>query len=128
MDNIFYDKIKNLINTINLKKINIELIKTNSKKLLDIYDKLNKLWKEINIDKIQYIIYSDSTTEYKEQIQILNNNFLSSNSNIKNIIWGKKYIHSLNYENIYFYWLSDIREKNLSNRDYLLSLNMFKIL
>jgi hypothetical protein len=127
MDKIFYDKIINLINKIDLKKINFKLIKTNSKKLLDVYNKLNKLWKEINEDKIQYRIYSELTTEYMEHIQILNENFLSSNSNISNIIQEKKYIHSFSFENIYFYWLSDIGKKNFSNPDYLSSNNMFKI-
>lgn len=127
MDNIFYNKIKNLINTIDLKKINLRTIKNNSKKLLDIYNKLNKLWKEIDEEKIQYNIYSKTTYEYIHQIQILNENFISSNSNIKNIIEETKFIHCLSLENIYFYWLSDIGEKNLLNPDYLLSNYMFKI-
>lgn len=130
MDNIFYSKMKDLINSIDLKKINIELIKNNSKKLLDTYNKLKKLWNEIDsdkIDKIEYVIYSETTIEYEQQIQILNHNFLSSNSNIKNVIQEKKYIHCLSFENIYFYWLSDVKQKNLSNPDYLLAYNMFKI-
>lgn len=127
MNNIFYNKIKNLITKIDFKKINVKLIKSNSKKLLNVYDKLNKLWKEIDKDKIRYVIYPESTKEYVEQIEILNKNFLSSNSKIKNIIHKSKYIHCLNFENIYFYWLSDVGEKNLSNTDYLLSNYMFKI-
>lgn len=127
MNNIFYNKIKNLINTIDLKKINLLVIKNNSRKLLGIYNELNKLWKEIEEDKIQYNIYAETTNEYILQIQILNENFLSSNQNIKNIIEETKFIHCLSLGNIFFYWLSDIGEKNLLNPDYLLSNYMFKI-
>ena len=71
--------------------------------------------------------YAETTNEYILQIQILNENFLSSNQNIKNIIEETKFIHCLSLGNIFFYWLSDIGEKNLLNPDYLLSNYMFKI-
>ena len=54
-------------------------------------------------------------------------NFLSSNENIMKIITKSKYIHSLSYLNIYFFWLSDNPNKDLQNSNYLLSLDMFKI-
>lgn len=127
MDNIFYNQIKNLINTTNLKKINFKLIKTNVEKLLVIFDKLCKLWEQINFDKIKYKIFPDSTGEFKECVELLNKNFLSTNPNIKNFIKKTKFIHCLNLNNIHFYWLSNIGEKNLLNQDYLMGINMFKI-
>lgn len=127
MDDIFYNKIKNLINTINLKKINFKLIKTNVKKLLVIFDELSKLWKHINLDKIEYRIYSNTTDKFKQCVELLNKNFISTNPDIKSFIDKTKFIHYLNLENIHFYWLSDIGEKNFSSHAYLMGLNMFKI-
>jgi len=127
MKNNFYLQIEKLINTIDLKKINLKIIIKNSKKLLGVYNELNKLWKQIDKNKIQYEIYPKSSNEYIHQIQILNENFLSSNPIIKNIIEETKFIHRLNFDNIYFYWLSDKEEKNLLNPVYLLSNYMFKI-
>ena len=127
MNDIIYNKIKNLINMIDLKKINTQVIKNNSQKLLCIYNNLNKLWTEIDENNIHYGIYGETTNEYILQIQILNENFLSSNPIIKNIIEETKFIHCLSFDNIYFYWLSNIGEKKLLDPDYLLSFNMFKI-
>lgn len=125
-DNIFY-QIENLINLIDLKKLNLKLIKTNVKKLINIYQKLNDLWKQIDLNKINYTIYPIVSNEYKNIIKILNQNFLSENKQVKKFITKTKFIHSLSLNNIHFYWLSVIKDKNLPNQDYLMGLNMFKI-
>ncbi len=127
MNNILYDKIKLLIKTLDLEKINLKLIKTNSKKLLGVWEQLEKLWNQINSKQIQYNVYNKSNKEYNQIIGVLKKNFLSSNSNVMGIIESSKYIHCLNYLNVYFFWLSNVGEKNHNNRDYKLSLDMFKI-
>jgi hypothetical protein len=127
MNDIFYDKIKTLIKTIDLKKVNLKLIKTNSKKLLKIYQYLEKLWNQIDLKQIKHNIYNNSNDEFNQIVNILKDNFLSSNINIINIINKSKYIHCLSYSNIYFYWLSDLGEKVQDNINYELSISMFKI-
>lgn len=127
MDNDFYLKIKNLINLIDLKKINIKLIKSNIKKLIKVYDKLKKIYNEIEQNKITYDIIDDKNNKYDEIITIINSNFLADNPRIKEIITNHKYIHSMHYSNIYFYWISEYGEKKLNDRNYLICLDMFKI-
>lgn len=126
MENIF-DGIKKLIEIIDFKKINFDIIKINVSKLMTVYKKLNKIWKDIDFNKVIYTIYSKNTMEFKNKIKLLNSNFLSNNKNIKKIIDNAEHIHLLNFQNIYFYWLSNIGEKNFTNNDYLLSSDMFKI-
>lgn len=122
MENNFYFKMKELINSVDLKKINHSLIKTNIKTLINIYDELKKIWDKIDTIDINYNIINIKNKKFNEIIGILNNNFLSNNTNIKKIILNAKFIHCLSYSNIYFYWLDNGVEKN-----YLLGLNMFKI-
>ena len=127
MDNNFYNKIETLIKTLDFEKINLKLIKSNAKKLLAIWTQIKKLWNQINPNQIEYKIYIRDSNEYNQIIELLKKNFLSSNSNIMNIINKSNYIHLLNYSNIYFFWLSNLGEKNSTESDYLVSLNMFKI-
>lgn len=127
MDNILHNKIEILIKTLDFEKINLKLIKTNSKNLLKIWVELKKIWDQINLDKVKYQIYNKNDDKYNQIIMILKKNFLSSNANIINVINKSEYIHSLNYSNVYFFWLSDLKEKDFNSNDYLLSLNMFKI-
>ncbi len=127
MDNDFYLKIKNLINLIDLKKINIKLIKSNIKKLIKVYDKLKKIYNEIEQNKITYDIIDDKNNNYDEIITIINSNYLADNPQIKEIIINHKYIHMLHHSNIYFYWVCEHGEKKLNDRNYLICLNMFKI-
>lgn len=121
----FHNQMKILINSIDLKKINISLIKTNIKKLLNIYNKLKKNWVCIDIEQIKYEQIDKKNSQYNIIIKLLKKNFLSANSNINQIITNSKYIHCLSYSNIYFYWLSN----EIINKDdnYLLSIDMLKI-
>ena len=127
MDSNLYDKIEILIKTLDLRKINLELVRTNSKKLVKIWKELETIWNEINMNQIQYDVYDDNNSKYNEIINLSQDTYLLSNSNITNIITESKYIHCLSYSNIYFFWLSKFENKDLKNQDYLLSLNMFKI-
>ena len=54
-DNIFY-LIENLVKTIDLRKLNLKLIKHNVNKLFDIYGQLNDLWNKNEHTKINYTI------------------------------------------------------------------------
>ena len=127
MEGNFYSQMKKLINSVDLTKINYKLIKTNIKKLIKVYSELKKIWYEIDNNLFQYNIYDIKNNKYNEIINILNQNFLYNNLNIKKIIFETKYIHCLSYSNIYFYWLENKGEKNLYDKNYLLGLNMFKI-
>jgi hypothetical protein len=127
MNNTLHDKIQTLIKTLDLTKINLNLIKTNSAKLLKVWKELEKIFFQIKQEQINYNVYTNADKKYTQIIGILEENFLSSNSNIKNIIIKSQYIHCLSYMNIYFFWLSNSDIKNLKSKDYLMSLNMFKI-
>lgn len=128
MEDNFYLQIKNLINSIDLKKINYRLIKANINKLFNIYIKLKKYWKQINSFDIKYnVMTKNDDNTYNQIMNIVSDNFLSNNPQIKKILNKTKYIHSLNYSNIYFYWLSESEKKDLSSKDYVLAMDMFKI-
>lgn len=125
METNFYLQMENLINKINLEKINFKIIKSNIKKLTQLYKQLTKIWNNIEDNLIQYTILSNK--EYEEIINIVNKNFLSENIQIKKIINNTKFIHCLSYSNINFYWLSDKKNRDLDDIHYKLGLNMFKI-
>ena len=129
MEDNFYHQIKQLINFIDLKKINYKLIKSNIDKLSKVCIKLKKKWNDIEPELIKYEIFGTEDIKYTEIIGIINKNFLASNPQIKKILstTQSKYIHSLSYSNIYFYWVSEGGEKNLNSKDYLMALDMFKI-
>lgn len=129
MEDNFYLQIKQLINSVDLKKINYKLIKSNVSKLIGIYTKLKKHWDNIQNVQIKYEIFGIGDVKYNEIISITNKNFLASNPQIKKILskTQSKYIHSLNYSNIHFYWVSESGEKNLSSKTYKIALDMFKI-
>ena len=127
MEDNFYIQIKNLINSIDLKKINYKLIKTNINKLFGVHIKLKKYWEQINFFDIKYDVIKKDNNTYDQIMNIVRNNFLSNNPQIKKILNKTKYIHSLNYSNIYFYWLSESEKKDLSSKDYALAIDMFKI-
>jgi hypothetical protein len=129
MEENFHHQIKQLINLIDLKKINYKLIKSNVSKLIDVYTKLKKYWNNIQNAQIEYFIFDIEDKIYNEIIGVINKNFLSSNPQIKKILSNtqSKYIHSLSYSNIYFYWVSESGEKNFNSNDYLMALDMFKI-
>lgn len=127
MNQNFYNEMKTLINNIDLNKLNLSLIKKNTNTLFKIYDKLKIIWNEINSYKFEYIILNENDDKYKYILNLLNDNFLSNNKHIKNIILNSTYIHYLSYSNIHFYWLSNLNNKTLNDENYLLSLYMFKI-
>lgn len=122
-------EIYNLINSnlIDLKKINLKLIKINISKLINVYKKLKIIFTQINTSLIKYVVINKSNSEYDEIIDIINKNFLSSNSQINKIISKSNYIHLLSFSNIYFYWISSDGERNINSHEYLMGLNMFKI-
>lgn len=129
MEDNFYHQIKQLVNLVDLKKINYKLIKSNIDKLSKVYIKLKKKWNDIEPKLIRYEIFGVEHIKYTEIISVINKNFLASNPQIKKILSTaqSKYIHLLSYSNIYFYWLSEGGEKNLNSKDYLMALDMFKI-
>lgn len=127
MEDNFHPQIKNLINSIDLKKINYKLIKSNVKKLIDISIKLKMCWEQINYFDIKYNVIKKNDDRYNQVINIVNGNFLSNNQQIKKILNITKYIHLLKYSNVHFYWLSESGEKNLSSKTYKMALDMFKI-
>lgn len=124
----FYSKIKSMIENISLSKINLKLIKKNSDKLIVVYKELNIIWNKLPTENdIDYMIIEKDNSEYNKIIQLLTDSFLSENKYISDKINNTKYIHLLNYRNISFYWLSKTNKKNLSDKDYLLAFDMFKI-
>jgi hypothetical protein len=127
MEDNLYSQLKELINLIDLKKINHKLIKSNIKKLIKVYEELKKIWDDIEINHIKYDIIDNQDKKYIEIINILNKNFLSDNQQIKKIISNTKYIHSLSYSNINFYWISETGIKKMDDKNYLMSIEMFKI-
>lgn len=127
MEDNFYIQIKKLISNVNLKKINYKLIKTNIGTLINVYGKLKKCWDRIKKFDIKYNVTNAKDENYNYILDILNDNFLSSSDPIKQIISNCKYIHYLSYSNIHFYWIDDNDKKDLNNKKYLLSLDMFKI-
>lgn len=129
MEDNFYLQIKQLINLVDLKKINYKLIKSNVSKLIKIYTKLKIQWDNILNTDIKYEIFGIGDVKYNKIIGIINKNFLASNPQINKILSNveSKYIHSLNYSNIYFYWVSESEEKNLGSKNYQMALDMFKI-
>ena len=129
MEDNFYLQIKQLINLVDLKKINYKLIKSNVCKLIKVYTKLKKHWDNIQNVYIKYEIFGIGDVKYNEIIDITNKNFLASNPQIKNILSNtqSKFIHSLSHSNINFYWVSESGEKNLSSKNYQMALYMFKI-
>lgn len=127
MDNNFYNEMKQLINVVDLKKINYKLIKSNIIKLIDVYIKLKKKWNDLKPELINYEIFTVKDKKYDEIISLINKNFLASNQQIKKIISTTQFIHSLSYSNIYFFWISESSDKNINNKNYQLALDMFKI-
>lgn len=129
MEDNFCIKMKKLINMIDLKKINYKLIKSNVAKLVGLCGELKKQLDKIEPELIKYEILRIKDKKYNEIMNIINKNFLASNPQIKKIISNtqSKYIHSLSYSNIYFYWISTSGEKNLDSKDYQMGLDMFKI-
>jgi hypothetical protein len=123
----YYENIKSLINKIDLKKFNIKLIKSNCNKIIIIQNQLKKIWDKIDENKIIYNIENKNDLNFNKIKKILESNFLSENIIIKNIIKNSDYIHHLIYDNIDFYWLSNIDNKNFNNNEYLIGLQMLKI-
>lgn len=119
--------LKDLVNQINLTNINIELIKSNSIKLSNIYSKLILLWKNIKIDKIKFKIFEKTEIEYKKIKFLLDECFLSTNIQIKNKLSNCSNICVLKYHNIELYWLNDCQniDNHLINKK--LALKMLKI-
>lgn len=127
MEHNFHIQIKNLINTIDLKKINHKLIKLNVEKIFNVYEKIKERWAQININKIEHKILKKGDKKYTEIMSIINSNFLSENPEIKKVLNNKKYICSINYSNIHFYFLSENDKVDINDKDYLMSMNMLKI-
>jgi len=128
MENIFYDRIKKLIDSIDLTKINYTLIKSNIIKLVEISKKIKKM-NNIQLELIKYEIFNINDKKYNEIMNILNKNFIASNPQIKKIISNTqtKYIHSLSYSNIYLFWIDKNNVKNINSKNYLMAFDMFKI-
>lgn len=120
------DELKNLTNQIDLSNININKIEANTKKLLNLYMKLREIWIGIDETNIKYKIYVKTDSKYNKIKSIVNNSFLAENANIKNIIVDSKFVHSLSYSNIAFYWFSNSGLIDKSNQDYLIGLEMMK--
>lgn len=128
MDEDFYLKMQKLISNINLKKVNLSLVKNNIKKLINIYIKLKIIWDKFDENKIKYNIISNKNSyKFKEILNIINKNFISNNQEIKKFLSNVKYLHYLNFSNINFYWISESDDKDFNNKNYLLSVEMFKM-
>lgn len=129
MEDNFYLQIKQLINSVDLKKINYKLIKSNVSKLIEVYTKLKIHWENIQHIHIKYEIFGIGDSKYNTIINIINKNFLALNPQINKILSNTqtKYIHSFNYSNIYFYWVSESGEENFDSKNYQIALDMFKI-
>ena len=95
--------IKNLAKRINFSKININLIKKNSKKIFILYKKIKQIWDtlEINIDLIEL---DKSSTEYKKIYNLLNGCILNEYKTFNNFIKNAVNIIKFRYENITYYY------------------------
>ena len=127
MNDNFYNKITELVKMIDINKINFKLIKTNSIKLIKVWQQIDKLWKHIDLNDIKYETYDINNNEYMKIISLIKKNFLFTNKHIKKITINTTYIHHLNLKNIHFYWLGNSNEKNLDDVNYLMALDMLKI-
>lgn len=121
------NKLKVLINQLDLSNINFDIIKTNINKLVKVYYKLKEVWYNIELNKIKFKTYSKNTDKYNKIKLIILDNFLSKNENISKIIDESNYIYCLKYSNIYFYWISESSIINSNDLNYQLAMNMMKI-
>ena len=122
--NNIYDNIKKIISTIDVTNINLKIVKSNIKKLVEIYNELKSIYNSFDYNNIKY---DNSNSKYFEIMNILKSSFLFENKNIKKEIDKSKYIHCLSHSNIKIYWISNNKNIQPQNKEYLMALKMFKI-
>jgi hypothetical protein len=122
------DELEDLTNQIDLTNININQIKSNVNKLSSIYMELKIIWDSINVNKIKYKIYTKTNCKYNKIKSLLVSSFLSTNPNVKKSIINLAFLHCLKYSNIKFYWLGNTGSIDTNTYDYILALEMMKII
>jgi hypothetical protein len=117
-----------LVNQIDLKKINYEIIDKNTEKLVEIYEHVSNLWDEFDSVNFDFESYEPIDKNFDEIINIISNSFLYDNQLIRKIIDKTKYVYLLSYSNIYFYWLGTKKLNKLEkNNDLNMAIKMLKI-
>lgn len=118
VNNIIVNELKYIVQNINLKFLNIDIIKINVNYLYKIYlelkkeyDKISKLNFYIQTTEIENINNSSNLLIYKKIIVQLD--LMNFSKNIKKeILTGIKFINKLEYENLYFFWFQFNDDKN----------------
>jgi hypothetical protein len=96
------DIINKLVNSVNLKNVNFDLIKLNSNNLYKIYKKVKPLW---NYTNFQHIILKKDTIDYNKAYKITKNSLICDYNYVQNELLKTKSIIHLNDSTIDFYYL-----------------------
>lgn len=132
MNNNIINSLINMTTYIDFNNINMDIINQNINLLESIFVKLQKHYNTISDENFNYKYESfdnnnnnNDNPEHKFIINQIKSNFLAENKQIQKIINNIKYIGTLQYENIKFYWISD---KNIdTDKDKEICLKMFNI-
>ena len=122
------DKLKILVNKINIKNINIDIIQKNIKKIMSIYTKIKVEWNMLDLiqndNKYSFNKYKNDDSEFKKIHTIITNTFLKENKLINNYLKNISIINHISWLNINFYWMETLESKK---SDFDLAFKMFKI-
>jgi len=121
------DTLEHLINNINMKNINIKIIKENTNYLIRVHEILQKIW--ITLDKkIEYIKISNHGEDEKDYKMIYNkisNSTLMNYNKFSDFLRKHEKIIKLEYDNVKFYYFYN--DQNDINRDMDKIIKMLKI-
>jgi len=116
--------LENLIKRINMRNINIKLIKSNVRYLINIYKKIKNTWNSLNKNLMINNIVDQSTDEYKYIKNIVNVHVLKEYESYNNFIKNNSQIMNILYENISLYYYGNNYEKDLDNIIKLLKITI----
>lgn len=124
----FIDNLINIVKKLDLTKINMKIINSNIDTLVEIYLKIRNILKNFSSDKVRYLIYMESDSEYSNITSILNNSFIGANKQIINVVSNSPSVHCLKYEKISLYWFDSSDELNPHSKNYEYGIRMLKII
>jgi hypothetical protein len=118
----FYKEINNLINNLDFKNLNFNIINKNSKKIYEFKNKLFNIWNDHQIDNLNFELLDNKKNE--EIKNIFSNSILNKYSYINNLIKNNFKIYNFQLNKINFYYF-DIN--NNINNDIKKIIFMFNI-
>ncbi len=126
--NIIIDRLIELVEQIDLTKINYKIINKNTSKLVEIYQQIYDLWNNLDLNNLNFESFANNNDKFDRIIKIISNSFLFDNQLIKKIIEKTKYVYLLSFSNIFFYWISTEQINDFeNNNDLNMAIKMIKI-